>query len=322
MKFFYDERHRLHTPKKEIDNGYWIENPDKPQRIDYIKERLENSLGVEFSKPKKFSSSHVYLAHDVEYVKWLKEKSQKTAPGHEYFPEVFGYDRVFDTGTPITHNAYEIGLTSVSTALTATEEVLKGRERITYALCRPPGHHASQSFGGGYCYFNNAAIAAKFYQKHTRSNVAIIDIDVHHGNGTQDIFYRDPTVLFVSIHGTPEIFYPWISGFEWEIGEDEGKGYNFNFPLPGKTKGVTYMKTLEKAYEEIDDYSPSALFVSLGLDIHKDDPYNIFSLTDDDLYEIGKFFSNLNLPMILIQEGGYNPQSNATAAEAFMKAIT
>ncbi len=250
----------------------------------------------------------------------VKRKSLSVSRDREYFPEVFGYDKLFDTGTPVTSGCYVGGLAAVSTALNAVDSILDS-ESVSYALCRPPGHHAGISTGGGYCYFNNAAIAARYYQKHTRGFVAILDVDFHHGNGTQEIFYYDDTVFYVSIHGDPKIFYPWISGNSWEIGSDSGEGFNMNFPLPGGTEGPEYMRTLSKALQEIDDFSPDLLIISLGVDSHKDDGIGHFSLNNEDFSMMGKLIQEVDVQKLIVQEGGYNPVANSESVLNFLTAV-
>lgn len=304
---------------KELEDGLWIENPDKPERIEAIRSTLETA-GFRIREPRDYHCSHLYQVHTPEYVEWLREKSLSVSRDREYFPEVFGYDKLFDTGTPVTSGCYVGGLAAVSTALNAVDSILDS-ESVSYALCRPPGHHAGISTGGGYCYFNNAAIAARYYQKHTRGFVAILDVDFHHGNGTQEIFYYDDTVFYVSIHGDPKIFYPWISGNSWEIGSDAGEGFNMNFPLPGGTEGPEYMRTLSKALQEIDDFSPDLLIISLGIDSHKNDGIGHFSLNNEDFSMMGKLIQEVDVQKLIVQEGGYNPVANSDSVLNFLTAV-
>jgi len=319
MKIYYDRRHLFHLPMKELDNGEWIENPEKPERIETIRSALEGN-GFVINEPRDYHVSHVFAVHTPEYVEWLKQKSMTVSPKREYFPEVFGYDKLFDTGTPVTTGCYIASLAGVSTVLNCVDSLLED-ETVAYALCRPPGHHAGVATGGGYCYFNNAAIATKYYQKHIRGFVAILDLDFHHGNGTQEIFYYDDTVLYVSIHGDPRFFYPWISGNSWEIGEDSGEGFNVNFPLDGGIEGPEYIRTLTKALQEINDFSPDLLVVSLGTDTHAADGVGHFGLIDSDFSMIGKLVGEIETPKLIIQEGGYNPQANAVSVLNFIKAL-
>jgi acetoin utilization deacetylase AcuC-like enzyme len=175
---------------------------------------------------------------------------------------------------------------------------------VAYAVCRPPGHHAQHRFFGGFCYFNNAAIAAQYLS--SRGRVAVLDIDYHHGNGTQDIFYRRADVLTVSLHGHPNIAYPYFSGFADETGEAEGKGFNLNLPLAEHTDDAGYLKALERAAAVIRRYRPSCLVVSIGFDILKGDPTGSFTLSTRTMTEIGRRIAELGLPMLFVQEGGYN----------------
>jgi len=316
---FYDRRHLFHLPMKELDNGNWIENPDRPERIESIRSALE-SAGFQIKEPRDYHCSHLFQVHTPEYVEWLKAKSNSVSRDREYFPEVFGYDKLFDTGTPVTSGCYVSALASVSTALNAVDSILES-EPVSYALCRPPGHHAGKSTGGGYCYFNNAAIAAKYYQKHTRGYVAILDLDFHHGNGTQEIFYYDDTVFYVSIHGDPKNFYPWISGNSWEIGSDSGEGFNMNFPLAGGIEGPEYMRTLSKALQEIEDFSPDLMIISLGTDGHKDDDIGHFNLSSEDYSMMGKLIGEIEVQKLIVQEGGYNPKANSASVLNFLTSI-
>jgi acetoin utilization deacetylase AcuC-like enzyme len=306
---------------KELENGEWIENPDKPDRIESIRNAFEKE-GFLIVESREYNVPNLFHVHDPVYVNWLREKSESIEVDREYFPEVFGYDMLFDTGTPITRGCYVSALGSVSTVLSSTQAILEG-QKLAYALCRPPGHHAGISTGGGYCYFNNAALAAKYYQKYMEDYfVAILDIDFHHGNGTQEIFYHDDTVLYVSIHGDPKVYYPWISGNEWEIGADAGEGFNMNFPVAGGIKGKEYMKVLNKALQEVDDFSPNVLIVSFGIDTHEEDHVGHFSLQDEDYLSMGKLISQIAASKIIVQEGGYNPAANARAAIKFIRALT
>ncbi len=321
MKIVYDPRHVFYSPKSEFDRTMMVNNPETPQRIEEIIKVLKFKYGNSFVKPKDFPKSYIYLAHDSNYISWLKNRCDSLEDMQEYFPKVFGYDRVFDNGTPLMKNSFEMAWMGVKCALTGAYELLNGVEDIVYVGTRPPGHHAGIDMGGGYCYMNNSAIAAKFLQMKSGGTVAVLDLDFHHGNGTQEIFYEDSSVLYISLHADPAQHFPFISGYEWEIGEGEGKGYNINFPLAGGTDGRTYLRTLEKAVQEIQDYDPSYLIVSLGTDTHKDDPLGNFMLGDSDFFEIGKLLSELDIFKLVIQEGGYNPVANASAVDSFMAGL-
>jgi acetoin utilization deacetylase AcuC-like enzyme/ribosomal protein S18 acetylase RimI-like enzyme len=211
-----------------------------------------------------------------------------------------------DTFTPINANAYPAARRSVDCALTAAREILDGR-RIAYALIRPPGHHAERRAFGGFCYFNNNAIAAQYLCAHGK--VAILDIDYHHGNGGQDIFYRRSDVLTVSIHGHPRFAYPYFCGFEEERGDGEGEGFNLNIPLQEAVDGNRYRKALSLAIHRIVEFNPQFLVVGLGLDPAKGDPTGTWSLRKKDFKENGRMIGAIGLPTVVIQEGGYRTQT-------------
>jgi acetoin utilization deacetylase AcuC-like enzyme len=321
LKIVYDPRHVLHKPAKEIDRGKFIENPEKPERIEAIKDALIMNGFDNIHSPNNFPLSYVYLVHDERYVKWLKNKCALLEPEEEYITELFGYDLCFDTGTPISNQTFEAAKRAVDVTLTAAS-LLSGKTNLVYALVRPPGHHATRGACGGYCYFNNAAIAAMYFlTKENADGVAILDLDFHHGNGTQEIFYETDEVLYVSIHGDPDTFYPWISGRESEIGEGPGEGFNVNLPLPAKADWRKYSEALEQALREIKNYYPDVLIVSLGFDTHAEDPVGGFSIRDDDYARMGKAISKLKIPTLVVQEGGYNPQANASAVVKFFSAL-
>ena len=195
--------------------------------------------------------------------------------------------------------------------MTAMEEVLGGC-RVAYAVCRPPGHHAERKVYGGFCYFNNAAIAAHHLSRHGR--VAVLDIDFHHGNGTQDIFYNRCDVLTVSVHGHPNHAFPYFSGFANEVGEGDGMGYNRNFPLPAGTDEPRYLLAFDKAVACVIRFRPDFLVLSVGLDVLKNDPTGTFCLTAASLRRIGKRLGQLGLPMLVVQEGGYNLRNLKTGS--------
>ena len=321
MKIVYDPRHMFYNPKSEFDRVKMIENPETPMRVEEIIKVLKLKYENNFVKSRDFSRSYLYLAHDPDYITWLKAKSKTLKDGEEYFPKVFGYDRIFDNGTPILNNSFEMAWISIKNALTGAQIIYENSDDIVYVGTRPPGHHAGLSMGGGYCYFNNTAVAAKYLQTKTNGFVAILDLDFHHGNGTQEIFYQDVSTLFISIHGNPSNNYPYISGYEWEIGENEGKGYNFNFPLEDGIGGTIYQRVLEKSLLEIESFDPDYLLISFGSDTHKDDPLGTFNLNKKDYEEIGRMISQLTIPKLILQEGGYNPIANAEAVNSLLEGL-
>ena len=188
-----------------------------------------------------------------------------------------------------------------------------------FALGRPPGHHAERRAFGGFCYFNNAAVAAQMLAENGR--VAILDIDYHHGNGQQVIFYDRSDVLTVSIHGHPRFAYPYFSGFDNEAGEGEGRGCNLNLPLPEQLTGSQYLEVLERALKKVRRYRPDYLVVCVGLDTAKGDPTGTWSLSADDLSQVGRALGGLQLPTLLVQEGGYRTRSLGVNARHFLTGV-
>jgi acetoin utilization deacetylase AcuC-like enzyme len=213
-------------------------------------------------------------------------------------------------------NAYLAARWGVNCALSAADSILSGNN-TAYVLTRPPGHHAERFAFGGFCYFNNAAIAANYLSKY--GNVAILDLDYHHGNGQQQIFYERRDVLTISIHGDPSFAYPYFSGFREEKGKNDGLGYNFNFPQKEVINGVEYREILEKALRIIRKFSPEFLIVALGLDTAKGDPTGTWVLSPADFLLNGKMLAGLKLPVIFVQEGGYRNRSLGINAKNFFK---
>ncbi|MEM6357322.1 MAG: histone deacetylase family protein, partial [Pseudomonadota bacterium] len=213
-----------------------------------------------------------------------------------------GYHQA-DTACPIGPATWDAAYLSAQCAVAATEAVLAGA-KAAYALCRPPGHHAFTDLAGGFCFLNNAAVAAEALTTAGR-RVAILDIDVHHGNGTQGIFYARRDVLTVSLHADPVRFYPFFWGHADERGEREGLGANLNLPLPRGTDDEAYLDALERALERVAMHAPDVLVVALGLDAHEGDPFKGFAVTTSGFGRIGSRIAKAGLPLVLIQEGGY-----------------
>ncbi len=321
-----NDRHTIH----HIHERGYVESP---VRIRSIMAELEKSGLFTRGEPKSFAEKHIHAVHETGYVHYLKHASAEMPEGKSLYPYVFpirnktrpprepsvlsGYYCI-DTFTPINRNAYAAARRGVNCALTAARELLQGR-RIAYALVRPPGHHAERGAFGGFCYLNNNAIAAHYLSAHGR--VAILDIDYHHGNGQQDIFYRRPDVLTVSIHGHPSFAYPYFSGFEDELGEWEGEGFNMNLPLPEHVDGPRYRKELARALRHIEHFGPDFLVVALGLDTAKGDPTGTWSLTARDFELNGQMIGDIGLPVVVIQEGGYRTRTLGANARRFFSGL-
>ncbi len=321
-----NDRHDIHHVR---ERGY----VESPVRVKGILTELERSGLFTLVKPHPFSERHLLEVHATDFVRYLKRACKDVPEGKSLYPYVFpirnktrpprepsvlsGYYCI-DTFTPINRNAFPAARRAVDCALTAAREVLNGR-RLAYALVRPPGHHAESRFFGGFCYFNNVAVASQYLSHYGK--VAILDIDYHHGNGQQDIFYRRSDVLTISLHGHPSFAYPYFSGFADELGEGEGEGFNLNLPLPEKLDGEKYRKTLALALERIEDFKPAFLVIALGLDPAKGDPTGTWSLTARDFRLNGEVIGAKGLPTVVVQEGGYRTRTLGRNALAFFNGL-
>lgn len=321
-----NDKHDIHHVH---ERGY----VEAPVRVSSILAALEPSGLFTTSRPRAFGDKHLTVVHDADLVSYLRRACEEIPEGKSLYPYIFpirnktrppkepsvlsGYYCI-DTFTPINRNAYPAARRGVDCALTAAAEILAGR-RIAYALVRPPGHHAERRAFGGFCYFNNNAVAAHYLSAHGR--VAILDIDYHHGNGQQDIFYRRADVLTISIHGHPKFAYPYFTGFEDERGEGEGEGFNWNLPLPEALDGAAYAKALARAIERIQAFKPTFLVVALGLDTAKGDPTGSWQLQAGDFEANGRMIGELGLPTLVVQEGGYRTRALGTSAMRFFKGL-
>jgi acetoin utilization deacetylase AcuC-like enzyme len=218
-----------------------------------------------------------------------------------------------DASCPVTPETWDSAMASAATAAHGANLVFAG-EKLVYALCRPPGHHAASDVAAGFCYFNNAAVAAEMLTRAGR-RTAILDIDAHHGNGTEAIFYDRADVLTVSIHAHPRRFYPFFWGYETERGRGEGEGYNLNLPLERGAAISAYRPALEAALARVAAFMPDVLVLAAGLDIAADDPFRAFAIATPAFVEIGRAVASLRLPTLAVQEGGYpSPSLSANLA--------
>jgi acetoin utilization deacetylase AcuC-like enzyme/GNAT superfamily N-acetyltransferase len=324
IRLVVNDRHDIHHVR---ERGY----VEAPVRVSTILRPLEASGLVQRIEPRAYAESWIHAVHDPELVDYLRRACAAVPEGKAVYPYIFpirnaarpprdlsvqaGYWCI-DTFTPIHRNAYPAARRAVDCALTAADEILGGR-RFAYALVRPPGHHAERRVFGGFCYFNNAAVAAHYLSAHGR--VAILDVDYHHGNGQQEIFWKRDDVLTVSIHGDPSFAYPYFSGFEDELGGGPGEGLNLNLPLPEEVDGPLYRRTLETALERVAAFRPLVLVVALGLDPAKGDPTGTWLLTARDFAHNGRLIGGLGLPTLVVQEGGYRTRTLGLNARSFFE---
>ena len=314
MKIIYSPVHKKHAPRCEVYDGEESPYPEVPERIEMIRKGLlKNKLG-EVMSPHSFPTKYIDAIHLSNYREFLSEKSKMLKKNSNFFASYF----IMDTYAPLTQGTYLAAKEAVDVALTGAEYMRKG-DKLVYALSRPPGHHAGYVNMGGYCYFNNAAIAAHFLSQFGK--VAILDIDYHHGNGTQQAFYSRDDVLYVSLHADPHKKFPYISGFADEVGVEKGKGYTKNYPLPITTTEQKYLTTLEKTLTDIHAYDPKFLVLSAGFDTYKEDPTGGLGLSKDSYYTIGTRIASLSLPTLVVQEGGYNVEALGDIASHLIKGL-
>lgn len=324
MLTVYSADHRHQDGRFELIDGELKKPFERPLRAENILARLrEIGLGEE-REPTVFGLDPVRRVHDGDYVAFLETAYEEWRAAHgdtdalplnwpcrglrQIRPEAIDgklsyYS--FDAGTPICAGTWKAITASANVALTGARILGESDERAVFSLCRPPGHHAAQNLYGGYCFFNNVAVAAQWLRDNGAAKVAILDIDYHHGNGTQTIFYDRADVFFVSLHAHPRQEFPYFLGYEDETGEGEGDGYNMNLPMNWGTAFDTYARALERALARIAEYSPAVLLVSVGVDTFEKDPISEFRLKSGDYTELGRRIASLGLPTHFVMEGGY-----------------
>lgn len=321
MKAILDDRQWRHDPKHFMANGVIKPCPEQPERIARLTEGA-TAAGCDFVAPDDAGLGPIAAIHSPEYVTFLRNIYTRwqriEGAGAEVIPNVHpanrsgsyprsavgqaGYHQA-DTACPIGANTWEAAYWSAQTAVTGAD-LLAGGARGAYALCRPPGHHAFGDLAGGFCFLNNAGIAAERLRGRGL-RVAILDVDVHHGNGTQGIFYDRDDVLTVSIHADPARFYPFFWGHAEERGTGRGRGYNLNLPLARGTGDDAYLKVLDRALERVVNFGADAVVIALGLDAYEGDPFQGFAITTPGFARIGAAIAGLGIPALFVQEGGY-----------------
>jgi acetoin utilization deacetylase AcuC-like enzyme len=321
MKVIFTEKQKRHYPRSFFSSGAPQPNPEVPERADRLLAAAVSS-GLTVETPKDYALEFVSLVHTQRYLTYLENiharwsriegGSSEVVPGIHPDRRDGGYPASAagqagwhhcDTASPVSADTWDSALWSAHTAAHSAKTVLAGA-RSCYALARPPGHHATREVASGFCYLNNTAVAAAVLRtEHER--VAILDVDLHHGNGTQEIFYERSDVCTVSIHADPVRFYPFFWGYAEERGSGAGEGFNLNLPLPRGTADDEYLRTLDTAIAAIEKFAPGAVVVALGLDAYEGDPLRGLAVTTAGFGRIGLRIAATGLPTVLVQEGGY-----------------
>jgi acetoin utilization deacetylase AcuC-like enzyme len=321
VKAVHTERHRSHDPQFFLVRGVVKRTTEQPERADRLLKGLKDGKHTPI-EPTVFGQGPRARVHSPEYLRFLETAWDEWSDLPDCGPEMIanmhpvrhaatypthivgklGWHTV-DTACPIGPGTWAGACAATDVAATAAQLVLDG-EDAAYALCRPPGHHAYRDQAGGFCFLNNSAVAAAHLrQRHER--VAILDVDVHHGNGTQGIFYRRSDVFTVSIHADPVAYYTFVWGYAHEGGEGDGQGTNRNIPLPIGTGDDGYITALDVAKHAIASFAPTALVLALGLDASEHDPLAALKITTDGFRRIGEAIARFGLPTVIVQEGGY-----------------
>jgi len=323
MKTFYSEKHKLRDAKTELYGGQLVQPFERPSRAEYIHDRVaEVGLGP-IDTPDDFGMGPILKVHDADFVQFLQEAWalwEKEGFKGEALPTCWPSRRMSNkkpafiegqlgfyalaSETSYTDGTWEAAYASAQVALSATQEVLSGEH--AFALCRPPGHHAAYDMYGGYCFLNNAAVSAQYMRDNGKKRVAIVDVDFHHGNGTQDIFYAREDVFFASLHGDPMDAFPHFLGHADEIGTGRGIGFNHNFPMPPGTSFEAWRTALANALDKVAAFNADAIIISLGVDTFESDPISFFKLKSPDFITYGADIAALNLPTLFVMEGGYD----------------
>ncbi len=324
MKVIHTERHRLRASKTELYGGQFVPPFECPERVEHILAELGRRGHGDLMEPEDFGIDPILRVHDANFVGFLKscwtdwqaegfegEAVATSWPSRRMTRDVpprnidgkIGY-YCLASETSISGGTWEAAEASAQVALTGAKLVQDGA-RSAFSLCRPPGHHAAQDMFGGYCFLNNAAIAAQSMRDAGAKRVAILDVDFHHGNGTQAIFYDRDDVMFLSLHGDPMEAFPYFLGGADETGMGKGAGFNVNYALPPGCPYSQWCEALDDALTKVAGYKPDALVISLGVDTFERDPISFFKLTSADFTDYGARIAQAGLPTLFVMEGGY-----------------
>ena len=341
MKAFWDPAQLGHAPRFFLQRGQVRSNFEVPARAESLLAGCATA-GLEIALPPVADRAALETVHSADYLDWLEGAAAAWEAMADAGPEVvanmhpspemllngarpptsvIGRAGWFsaDAACPIGAGSWKAIAAAAACALAAADEAARNRD--CYALCRPPGHHAYAARAGGHCYLNNAALAVERLIRHGARRVAVLDIDSHHGNGTQGIFWLREDVFFASVHGDPSGYYPWYVGHADELGAGPGVGFNRNFPLAAGTGDLGWLAALDAALRVIERFGADALVVSLGFDASRDEPLNFLSVSSEGFGRAGAAIGRLALPAVFIQEGGYNTELLGSLLDVFLTAF-
>jgi len=334
MQTYFHSHQLLHFPRAYLSRGQMRSPQEIPERAVRLVAACR-SMGFEIREPADSGMAAIAAVHDADYLVFLEtaHREWQKMPkdwGDEVMSNVYVYENnprrgvlaqaarhLADGSCPVGAHTWRSAYWSAQSAVAAAGAV-NGGCRQTYSLCRPPGHHARADRAGGFCYLNNVAIAAVVLRR-ARGRVAILDTDMHHGQGIQEIFYSRADILYVSIHGDPTNFYPVVAGFPEERGEGAGVGFNVNLPMPHGSTEAAFFERVGEALHEVERFKPDALVLALGFDIYKDDPQSQVRVTTDGFERLGLAIGALSMPIVIVQEGGYHIESLEANARAFFR---
>jgi acetoin utilization deacetylase AcuC-like enzyme len=319
----FSKDHELRNARTELFGGQLVSPHECPERARMVLDRVRDVALGDIIVPEQFGLDPVLRVHDPQFVEFLSSAwTEWVAAGNagEAIPDCWPARRMslrcpsgisgklgyyaMAAETSISEGSWEAARAAANVALSGAKLIRDGA-RSAFALCRPPGHHAARDLFGGYCFLNNAAIATQYLRDQGAARVAILDVDFHHGNGTQDIFYTRSDVLYVSLHGDPSAAFPYFSGYADEAGAGSGAGYTLNLPLPRGTEFALWREALESALQRIRAFGPDALIVSLGVDTFARDPISFFKLQSPDFSSYGRALGACRIPTLFVFEGGY-----------------
>ncbi|MGE0718753.1 MAG: histone deacetylase family protein [Alphaproteobacteria bacterium] len=334
MDVVFSEAHARHAPTQFMLRGNFAPMAETTARAESLVSAAR-AAGHKVTAPDDFGMAPMASVHAVDYLEFLETAHSRwmELPGAnpEIHPHSYpgrhmrarpdsiagqvGY-YIGDLSAPMVAGTWPASVASAHAAVQATELVLAGAP-AAYALCRPPGHHAFADLAGGFCFINNVAVAAE-HARRKAGRVAIVDVDVHHGNGTQGIFWERPDVFFCSLHADPSGFYPYYAGYAGERGGGAGAGYTLNLPLAHGSGDNAYLDALDRGLAAVKRYDPDVLLVSLGFDAYEKDPLGVLKISTEGFAAIAGRLAALDLPTVLVQEGGYHVEDLGRNLVAFL----